>query len=131
MMAAVHLMTIGEAFTLGVRCGANPATLYEVIKSSSGYSKMMDLRLPGFLLAGSFQAGFKLDLMKKDVNIALDSGRANGVPLLLASTVAQIFSAASAAGKGSEDYSCAAQFLADMVQVQLSQPDSDRRAAGK
>lgn len=131
MMAAVHLMTIGEAFTLGVRCGANPATLYEVIKSSSGYSKMMDLRLPGFLLAGSFQAGFKLDLMKKDVNIALDSGRAQGVPLLLASTVAQIFSAASAAGKGSADYSYAAQFLADMVQVQLSQPHSGRQAAGK
>lgn len=131
MMAAIHLMTIGEAFTLGVRCGADPETLYEVIKDSSGYSKMMDLRLPNFLLAGSFQPGFKLDLMKKDVNIALDSGRAQGVPLLLASTVAQIFSAASTAGKGSADYSFAAQFLADMAHVQLSQRGDGRQAAEK
>jgi len=130
MMAAAHVLTIGEAFALGVRCGANPATLYEVIKDSSGYSRMMDLRLPGFLLAGSFQPGFKLDLMKKDVNLALDSARAQGIPLLLASTVAQILSAASTAGKGSADYSIAAQFLADMAGVQLSQADDDRRAAG-
>ena len=129
MMAAMHLLTIGEAFTLGIRCGADPATLYEVIKESSGYSKMMDLRLPGFLLVGSFQPGFKLDLMKKDVNIALDSGRAQGVPLLLASTVAQIFSAASTAGKGSSDYSFAAQYLADMAHVQLSQRFNGRQAA--
>lgn len=129
MMAAVHLITIGEAFTLGIRCGADPATLYEVIKDSSGYSKMMDLRLPGFLLAGSFEPGFKLDLMKKDVNIALDSGRGRGVPLLLASTVAQIFSAASTAGKGSADYSFAAQFLANMAHVQLSQVGNGGQAA--
>ena len=76
MMAAVHLLALGEAFALGVRCGATPETLYSVIKESSGYSKMMDLRLPGFLLAGSFQPGFKLDLMKKDINLALDSARA-------------------------------------------------------
>ena len=127
MMAAVHLVTIGEAFALGVRCGASPAILYEVIKESSGYSKMLDLRLPNFLLAGTFQPGFKLDLMKKDVNIALDSARAEGVPMLLASTVAQIFSAASASGKGSADYSYAAQFVADMAQVKLNQAQGGSR----
>ncbi len=36
MMAAAHLLMIGEAFALGVRCGADPATLYDVIKTSSG-----------------------------------------------------------------------------------------------
>lgn len=71
MMAAIHVLAIGEALALGVRCGADPLVLYEVIKSSSGYSKMMDLRLLGFLLEGSFQPGFKLDVMKKDVNLAL------------------------------------------------------------
>lgn len=120
LMAAVHLLTIGEAFALGIRCGADPSTLYEVIKASSGHSRMMDLRLPDFLLAGSFKPGFKLDLMKKDVNLALDSARALGVPLLLTSTVAQVLSAASAAGKGEADFSVAAQFLADLARVRLS-----------
>jgi 2-hydroxymethylglutarate dehydrogenase len=130
MMAAVHLLAIGEAFALGIRCGTSPETLYSVIKESSGYSKMMDLRLPGFLLAGSFQPGFKLDLMKKDVNLALESGRAERVPLLLASTASQVFAAASAAGKGGEDFSAAAQFLAGLAGVDLSRPEGGDRAAG-
>jgi 3-hydroxyisobutyrate dehydrogenase-like beta-hydroxyacid dehydrogenase len=121
MMAATNLLSIGEAFALGIRCGADPATLYSVIKDSSGYSRMLDLRLSDFLLKGFFEPGFKLDLMKKDVNIGIESARDQGIPLLLASTVAQVFAAASAAGKGNSDFSAAAQFLAGMAQVELKQ----------
>jgi 2-hydroxy-3-oxopropionate reductase len=121
MMAAIHILIIGEAFALGVKSGADPAILYEVIKNSSGHSKMMDLRLPGFLLEGSFKPGFKLDLMKKDVNLALESARVSDTPLLLTSVAAQLFTAVSAAGKGSEDFSVGAQFLAALAGVNLSQ----------
>jgi 3-hydroxyisobutyrate dehydrogenase-like beta-hydroxyacid dehydrogenase len=121
MMAAAHLLMIGEAFALGVRCGADPWTLYDVIKTSSGHSRMMDLRLPGFLFEGAFQAGFRLDLMKKDINLAVDSGQAMNVPLLLTSAVGQLFSAASAAGKGDADFSAAAQYVADLAGVRLSE----------
>jgi 2-hydroxy-3-oxopropionate reductase len=120
VMAAIHLLTIGEAFALGIKNGADPDVLYEVIKNSSGYSKMMDLRLPGFLLEGSFEPGFKLDLMKKDVNLALESAKASSTPLLLTSAAAQVFAAASAAGKGSNDFSAAAQFLASLAGIDLS-----------
>jgi 2-hydroxymethylglutarate dehydrogenase len=121
MMAAIHLLTMGEAFALGVRCGADPNTMYDVIKESSGHSKMMDLRLRDFLLAGSFEPGFKLDLMKKDVQLAMDAGRAQGVPLLLTSLASQVFSAASLAGHGGEDFSAAAQFLAGLGAVRLDE----------
>jgi 3-hydroxyisobutyrate dehydrogenase-like beta-hydroxyacid dehydrogenase len=117
VMAALHLLTIGEAFALGVKCGADPQVLYEVIKVSSGYSKMMDLRLPDFLLAGRFEPGFKLDLMKKDINLAVDSAQAAGVSLVLTAEAARIFAAASAAGLGGADFSAAAQFLAEMAGV--------------
>lgn len=119
-LAAIHLLAIGEAFALGVRYGADTEVLHDVIKASSGYSKMMDLRLPDFLLKGSFKPGFKLDLMKKDVNLAVDSAKSLGIPLFLGSAASQIFAAASAAGRGEEDFSAAAQFLAELAQAQLS-----------
>jgi len=112
---------MGEAFALGVKCGADPAVLYQVIKTSSGYSKMMDLRLPDFILADSFVPGFKLDLMKKDLNLAIDSAQAVGAPLFLTATVAQIFQAASQAGSGGRDFSAAAKYLADLTGVSLLQ----------
>lgn len=120
-LAAIHLLAIGEAFALGVKCGASPQILYEVIKTSSGYSRMMELRLPDFLLAGSVAPGFKLDLMKKDVGLALESARSQGAPVLLTSAAAQIFAAASAAGKGNDDFSAAAAFLASLAGVDLNQ----------
>lgn len=121
VIAAIHVLTIGEAFALGVKSGADPVTLYEVIKNSSGYSKMIDLRLPGFPLEGSFKPGFKLDLMKKVVDLALESAKASNTPLLLTSVAAQIFAAVSASGKGSDDFSVAAQFLTALPGATLSQ----------
>ena len=123
MLAAGHLLLLGEAFALGVRCGASPETLYEVIKTSSGYSKMMDLRLPGFLLDGKFEPGFRLDLMKKDVNLALSSAQALNVPVLLGSAVGQLFAAASAAGQGNSDFAAAAAYVAGMAGVRLDGMD--------
>jgi 3-hydroxyisobutyrate dehydrogenase-like beta-hydroxyacid dehydrogenase len=126
-MAAAHLVILGEAFALGVRCGADPRTLYEVVKTSSGYSRMMDLRLPGFLLEGRFEPGFRLDLMKKDVNLALQSGQSLNVPLLLTAVVGQVLSAASSAGKGDLDFAAAAQYVADLAHARLdAQPAAAR-----
>lgn len=120
LMASVHILTIGEAFALGKKAGADPKVMYEVIKDSSGYSRMMDLRLPGFLLENSFEPGFTLDLMKKDINLAVDSAKALNVPLCLGNIAAQIFAAASAHGQGGKDFSAAAQYLASMAEVNLS-----------
>jgi 3-hydroxyisobutyrate dehydrogenase-like beta-hydroxyacid dehydrogenase len=128
MMAAAHLLIMGEAFALGVRCGARPETLYEVVKTSSGHSRMMDLRLPGFLLEGRFEPGFRLDLMKKDVNLALESAGASEVPVPITTLVAQVFADASAAGLGDADFSAAAQHLAARAGVRLDDPGEVTRA---
>jgi 3-hydroxyisobutyrate dehydrogenase-like beta-hydroxyacid dehydrogenase len=119
VLAATHLLAMGEALALGVKCGADPKVIYEVLKTSSGYSKMMDLRLPGFLFNGTFEPGFKLDLMKKDLNLAVDSAQALAIPLLFGSLAAQVFAAASAAGRGGQDFSAAAEFLAGLSGARL------------
>ena len=130
LMAAVHLLTIGEAFALGIGCGADPQVLYDVIKTSSGYSKMMDLRLPGFLFDGKFTPGFKLDLLRKDVNLAVTSASILGTPLLFGSVAAQLLAAASTAGRGAEDFAAAADFVAALSATKLSQ-NIERKTLGK
>lgn len=72
---------------------------------------------PNGLLSG-FAAG-----MKKDVDLAIESAKAQGVPLQLTTAVAQIFAAASAAGNGNADFAKAAQYLADKAGASLRQPD--------
>lgn len=118
-LAALHVLAIGEAFALGVRAGASPSALYDVIRTSSGHSRMMDLRLPGFLLAGKFEPGFRLALMKKDVNLAVETARALDVAMPLAAVSSQLLSAACAAGHADDDFSSAAAFVAGMAGVRL------------
>jgi 3-hydroxyisobutyrate dehydrogenase len=118
-MAAIHLLAMSEAFALGVRSGADAKVLYDVIKTSSGYSKMMDLRLPGFLFENSFKPGFRLDLMKKDLNLAVDSAQALGLPLAFAGLAVQVFAAASTAGRGDDDFAAAGGFLASLAGATL------------
>ncbi len=120
LMAAVHMAVLGEAFALGVKCGAEPKTMAEVIRNSSGYSRMVDARLPDFVMKDAFQPGFTLDLMKKDVNLALEAARETNVPLYLGGIVGQVFTSASAAGAGAKDFSFVARYLADLAGVKLA-----------
>jgi 3-hydroxyisobutyrate dehydrogenase-like beta-hydroxyacid dehydrogenase len=119
--AAIHLLAIGEVFALGIRCGMAENLIYDVVKESSGHSRMMDARLQQFLFAGAFEPGFKLDLMKKDLLLALDSARELSIPVLLTSSVAQLFTAASNAGYGDEDFSRAAEYVAGLAGATLKE----------
>ena len=120
IMSAVHMAIIGEAFVLARKAGADPKTTAYVIRESSGYSRMMDLRLEEFLLAGSFDPGFRLDLMLKDVNLAIDSGQELGVPMPVASAAAQLFTAASSTGLGQQDFSAVGSYIASTAGVTLT-----------
>lgn len=65
-----HVLTIGEAFALGVRSGANPATLYDVIKDTSGYSSTLpSVRIEGevcvLLHQVQFESGLKNEPSKR------------------------------------------------------------------
>jgi len=124
-MAAIHLIAIGECFALGLKNGANAQTLYDVIKTSSGYSRMMDLRLPEFLMAGKFEPGFKLDLMKKDVGLAQSLAEEIGVKASLSQLVVEIFNRASAAGHGEEDFAAAAAHHAQSFGADLNQSSTE------
>jgi 3-hydroxyisobutyrate dehydrogenase-like beta-hydroxyacid dehydrogenase len=128
-LAAIHLLAIGEVFALGIRCGMEENLIYDVIKESSGHSRMMDARLQ-FLFAGAFEPGFKLDLMKKDVLLALDSARQLSIPVLLTSSVAQLFTAASSAGYGNEDFSRAAEYVAGLAGATLKQGAMTEKRGG-
>jgi 3-hydroxyisobutyrate dehydrogenase len=130
-LAAIHLLAIGEVFALGIRCGMKENIIYDVIKESSGHSRMMDARLQKFLFAGSFEPGFRLDLMKKDVLLALDSARELGISMPLSSSVERLFTAASAAGYGNADFSMAAEYVAGLAGTTLVEDAITEKWGGK
>ena len=102
LLAGVHIAAAAEAMALGIRAGADPAALYDVITHSAGNSWMFENRMP-HVLSGDYTPLSAVDIFVKDLGIVLDTARATKFPLPLASTAHQMFMQASSAGHGRED----------------------------
>lgn len=90
---------LSEAFSLGVKAGVDPQTLFNAVKGSSGNTQGMQ-GLPEGLFKGNFEPGFQLDLAAKDVGLATDMGRRLRVPMEVSNTVQQRYIAGQNRGWG-------------------------------
>lgn len=102
LLAGVHIATAAEALALGIRAGADPKTLYEVICSSAGSSWMWQNRVP-HILAGDDTPTSAVNIFVKDLGIVLDQARTLTFPAPLAATAHQLFLAAAGMGQGARD----------------------------
>lgn len=82
MSITVEALVIAEAF------GITAGTMTEVLNSSSGRSNTSENKLAQFMTSGSFDSGFSLQLMAKDVGLAVALARALDRPVEVADDVA-------------------------------------------
>ncbi|MCF2937149.1 NAD(P)-dependent oxidoreductase [Paenibacillus alkaliterrae] len=80
MLAGIHMVASAEAAALAEKLGVDSSVLKQVIGSSSGASWMFMNKLDS-LTNRNFNPGFKLSLMKKDVQIAVNEAADLELPL--------------------------------------------------
>ncbi len=105
LIGGINMAAIAEGMVLGIRAGADPEVMRQVISVSSANSTLFQIRVSDFLLANSFAPGFMLDLMKKDLAIGVDLGKALNVPMPIGAATYQMYAAASGLGAGNLDFS--------------------------
>jgi L-threonate 2-dehydrogenase len=120
-LAGVHIAAACEAMALGLRAGADPRALYEVICNSAGMSWMFQNRVP-HILDGDYAPLSAVNIFIKDLGIVLDAARKLSFPLPLAATAHQLYLATAAAGHGAEDDSAVIKFYAELAGIELPQP---------
>jgi putative dehydrogenase len=118
LLAGVHIATACEAMALGMRAGADPQQLYEVICNSAGNSWMFQNRVP-HILDGDYTPLSAVNIFIKDLGIVLDAARALKFPLPLAAQAHQLYLATAAAGHGAEDDSAVVKFYAQLAGLAL------------
>ncbi len=102
LLAGVHIAVAAEALALGIRAGADPQVLYDVICTSAGSSWMWQNRVP-HILAGDDTPASAVNIFVKDLGIVLDQARALTFPAPIAATAHQLFLGAAALGNGAKD----------------------------
>ena len=123
LLAGVHIAAAAEAMALGIRAGADPQTLFDVITTSAGNSWMFQNRVP-HILAGDDTPRSAVNIFVKDLGIVLDQARALTFPLPLAATAHQLFLAASAAGHGGRDDAFVIRVWQALTGIKLPEGDA-------
>jgi 3-hydroxyisobutyrate dehydrogenase len=88
LVSAATMSITVEALALAQAFGISAATMTDVLNSSSGRSNTSENKLAQFMTSGSFDSGFSLQLMAKDVGLAVGLGRALDRPAEVADHVA-------------------------------------------
>jgi 3-hydroxyisobutyrate dehydrogenase len=120
-LAGVHIATACEAMALGMRAGADPRQLYEVICNSAGMSWMFENRVP-HILDGDYTPLSAVNIFVKDLGIVLDAARQLKFPLPLAAAAHQLYLATAAMGHGAEDDSAVVKYYAALASLSLPEP---------
>ena len=108
-----------EALLIGQRFGLDPSVMVDVLNASTGMSNSSQKKFKQFVLSRSFDAGFGLDLMVKDLGIALDVARQTGTAAPVSALVREMWAAAQAMLGPGQDHTAAAKLAERLAGEEL------------
>jgi 3-hydroxyisobutyrate dehydrogenase-like beta-hydroxyacid dehydrogenase len=104
LLSATATAATSEAVVLGVKAGLDPRVMIDVINAGSGRSTASEDKFPRSILPRSFDYGFALGLMAKDVKLCVEEADALGVPMWIGNAVKQLWLYGLAQGGPDQDF---------------------------
>ncbi|HTV87901.1 MAG TPA: NAD(P)-dependent oxidoreductase [Stellaceae bacterium] len=107
-----------EGFLLAGKAGIDLGVLAKIVPVSAGQSRTFD-SIPRSVLPGSFVSGGTLDIVAKDMDLAVSLAREVGAPGALGALASDFYKRAQAQGWGREGFPVVARILEAMAGVEL------------
>ena len=111
LLSATHLLATSEAMTAAAEFGLDVPTVLAAINTSSGRSGSTENKWPNFIVPRTFDSGFSLRLMLKDMRIALGLAEAAGTPAALSAAAVSLWAEAAQALPADADHTEIARWL--------------------
>ncbi|MBI5649724.1 MAG: 2-hydroxy-3-oxopropionate reductase [Chloroflexi bacterium] len=118
IVVALTIEAISEALVLASKAGVDPAKVRQALLGGFAQSRILDLHGQR-MLDHNFKPGFRANLHRKDLGIALATGREYGVPLPVTAQVNEMFNALIAAEQGDADHSSIVTLIEAMARKTL------------
>jgi 2-hydroxy-3-oxopropionate reductase len=113
IVVALTIEAVAEALVFAAKAGADPGKVRQALMGGLASSRILEVHGER-MVARTFAPGFRIDLHRKDLNLALDGARSLGVALPNTAMTQQLFNACVAAGGGAEDHSALVKALETM-----------------
>jgi len=110
LMLAHMLEALSEGCALAAAAGIGVDKMLEVVQASGYASPFWDFKGKA-LAARDFSTNFSVDLMHKDLTLAMDLGHQRGVPLPGAAAIREVYQLARAQGLGQQDIAATAAVI--------------------
>ena len=104
LLCAAHLITAAEVARLAEEAGVSTERLLEGINAGSGRSGVTQVNFPTWILNGTFNSGFTMKLMRKDVRLAQELIGQTGLSLPLSAEVARLWALSADTIADDEDF---------------------------
>jgi 3-hydroxyisobutyrate dehydrogenase-like beta-hydroxyacid dehydrogenase len=118
LLVAINTAAVAEAMVLGVKAGADPRVMLDVLKTSFGGSTMLNRNVP-LMLERNFSAGTGVNVLLKDLSLIDGLAAELNVRSLLGGISNQIYREARALGLGEEDISGLVRVLEREAEVEI------------
>jgi 3-hydroxyisobutyrate dehydrogenase-like beta-hydroxyacid dehydrogenase len=109
LILALEVEALAEAMALVTRAGVPGEKLVEVMQSSMARAAVLDVKAP-LILKNEYPPSFPLRLMHKDMCLALELARQEGLNLPAAAASYATYSAVKEAAKDDPDYAAVARY---------------------
>jgi 3-hydroxyisobutyrate dehydrogenase-like beta-hydroxyacid dehydrogenase len=96
LLSATAMAISSEAVVMGVKAGLDPKQIMDVINAGSGRNTATQDKIPRCVIPRTFDFGFAVGLLNKDIRLCLQEADALGVPMVVGSAVRQMLSIATA-----------------------------------
>ena len=119
LLSATHLWATSEAMIIGAKLGLDPSAMLTIFNSSSGRSGSSENKWPNFILPGTYNSGFGLRLMLKDMRIATAMARELGASSALGDEATRLWAGASDELPPTADHTEVARVIAARIGAEL------------
>jgi 2-hydroxy-3-oxopropionate reductase len=120
IIVALTIEAVGEALLLAAKAGADPARVREALMGGFAASRILEVHGER-MVKRTFAPGFRIDLHRKDLNLALTTGRQLGVALPNTATAQELFNTCAAHDGGGWDHSAMVRALEIMSNFEIGQ----------
>jgi 2-hydroxy-3-oxopropionate reductase len=123
MLSSTAVAITSEAYVAGIKGGLDPEVMMNVFNAGSGRNSATADKFPKYVLSGSFDFGFPISSVCKDIGLAVDECQALGVPMSLGGQARQLWQSAFQQGGAPQDMTRLVEFV-ERWSADVSKPKS-------
>ncbi|HWT09030.1 MAG TPA: NAD-binding protein, partial [Roseomonas sp.] len=116
LIIVAAMQAVAEALTMGRKAGLDPRLMRQALLGGSARSFVLENHAKR-MLDRNFKPGFRAELMRKDIRLALGAVRDNGVFAPSTALAAQMMEAVVNSGRGGDDCASLGALVAELSGV--------------